>query len=251
MTPRTVHLYREGFPTRPAFDTAVSRALLEAAAAGAGRESFRLFIPGRVLAFGARDATRPGYPAAAAAARAEGFTPVERLAGGRAAVFHESTLAFAWAIPDPEPRRSIQPRFEDLAALVVEALASLGVDARVGEVPGEYCPGEYSVNYEGRRKVMGVGQRLVAGAAHLGGVLVVEDSGLVNRALAPVYRALGYDWDPEATGSVADTVPATPARVAKALLTALARRHDVAEAALPASVLERAVALASLERPAG
>jgi len=249
MSPRAITLYREGFPARPAFDTAVSRALLEAAAAGTGPEAFRLFVPGRVLAFGARDAAHPGYPAACAAARADGFAPVERLAGGRAAVFHEGTLAFAWAIPDPEPRHSIHLRFRRLAAVVVEALASLGVDARVGEVPGEYCPGEYSVNAGGRRKLVGVGQRLVTGAAHVGGVVVVDRPDLVNRALAPVYACLGFAWDPAATGSVADTAPASVGQVADALVGALARGADLEEAPLPASVLERAEALAALAPP--
>lgn len=251
MSRRTLHLHREGFPARPLFDTAVSRALLEAAAAGTGPEAFRLFVPGRVLAFGARDAAHPGYPEAVAAARAEGFAPVERLAGGRAAVFHEQTLAFAWALPDPEPRRSIHLRFRELADLVAGALASLGVDARVGEVPGEYCPGEYSVNAGGRRKLMGVGQRLVAGAAHMGGVVVVDRPDLVNRALTPVYACLGFAWDPAATGSVADTVPASTVTVSTALVAALTDRHEVIEAPLPASVLERAEALAALASPPG
>ncbi|MCU0280878.1 MAG: lipoate--protein ligase family protein [Acidimicrobiia bacterium] len=249
MSRRVITLFREGFPTRLAFDTAVSRALLEAAAAGTGPEAFRLFVPGRVLAFGSRDAAHPGYPAACNAARAEGFAPVERLAGGRAAVFHEGTLAFAWAIPDPEPRRSIHLRFRELAAVVVEALASLGVDARVGEVPGEYCPGEYSVNAGGRRKLMGVGQRLVAGAAHVGGVVVVDRPDLVNRALTPVYALLGFAWDPAVTGSVADTAEASVDQVADALAAALARRADLEEAPLPPSVLERAEALAALAPP--
>ena len=245
MPGRVIHFLRQGFPDRPAFDGGVSRALLEAAASGGGPETFRLFVPGRVLAFGSRDAARPAYPAAVAAARQEGFTPVERLAGGRAAVFHEHTLAFAWAIPDPEPRRSIRARFEELAALVIAALAPLGVDARLGEVPGEYCPGAFSVNARGRRKLMGVGQRLVAGAAHLGGVVVVNRADLVNRALHPVYRCLGYDWDPSATGSVAEEVPATVETVAEALTAALAARHRVVGSSLPAAVLDRAAALAA------
>jgi len=240
---RLIHLLRQGFPDRPAFDGAVSRALLQATAGGEAPESFRLFVPGRVLAFGARDTAHPAYPAAAAAARQEGFAPMERLAGGRAAVFHEHTLAFAWAIPDPEPRRSIRGRFEELAGIVVEALAGLGVDARVGEVPGEYCPGEHSVNTGGRRKLMGVGQRLVAGAAHVGGVVVVDRADLVNRVLLPVYRCLGYEWDPAATGSVAAEVPATVDTVAEALVAALAARHEVVPASFPPAVLNRATAL--------
>lgn len=242
---RTIQLLRQGFPDRPAFDSAVSRALLEAAAAGSAPETFRLFVPGRVLAFGSRDAGHPAYPEAVAAAREEGFTPLERLAGGRAAVFHEGTLAFAWAIPDPEPRRSIRAHFEEMAAVVVAALAALGVDARVGEVPGEYCPGAHSVSAAGRRKLMGVGQRLVAGAAHIGGVVVVDRADLVNRALLPVYRCLGYQWDPAATGSVAEEVPATVDTVAEALAGALAARHRLVAASLPAEVLDRAAALAA------
>ncbi|MBN2114698.1 MAG: lipoate--protein ligase family protein [Acidimicrobiia bacterium] len=249
MPRRTLLLYREGFPSRPRFDTAVSRALLEAAASGRAPESFRLFVPGRVLAFGTRDVTHPGYARAAAAARAQGFPPLERLAGGRAAVFHEETLAFAWAVPDPEPRHTIHDRYRALAALVVEALHTLGVDARVGEVPGEYCPGEYSVNYGGRRKLMGVGQRLVAGAAHVGGVVVAGRPDLVNRALAPVYTSLGFEWDPGVTGSVADTVPADLPAVTESLVAALRSRHEVVEALLPPEILQRAEALAAPARP--
>jgi hypothetical protein len=32
-------------------------------------------------------------------------------------------------------------RFERFASLIAAALGGLGVDARVGEVAGEYCPG--------------------------------------------------------------------------------------------------------------
>jgi octanoyl-[GcvH]:protein N-octanoyltransferase len=231
-----IHLLRQGFPDDPAFDGAVSQML-------------RLFVPGRVLAFGLQDAARPAYPAAVAAARAEGFTPVQRLAGGRAAVFHEHTLAFAWAIPDPEPRRSTRTRFEEMAGLVVAALASLGVDARVGQVPGEYCPGRHSVNAGGTRKLMGVGQRLVAGAAHVGGVVVVDRADLTNRALTPVYRRLGYTWDPEATGSVAAEVPVTVETVAEALVAAFAARHHLVAATVPPAVLDRAAVIAAA-RPA-
>ncbi len=86
-----------------------------------------------------------------------GFAAVERLAGGRAAVFHEGTLAFAWAVPERTPRLGIRARFEELSSFVETALRSLGVDARVGEVPGEYCPGPYSVSARGERKLMGSG----------------------------------------------------------------------------------------------
>ena len=75
-----------------------------------------------------------------------------------------------------------------MSGWIAAALCDLGVDARVGEVEGEYCPGEYSVNARGALKLMGVGQRIVRGAAHVGGVLVVGRSDRTRRVLEPVYR---------------------------------------------------------------
>jgi len=101
-------------------------------------------------------------------------------------------------------------RFEATAELMAAALARLGVDARVGEVPREYCPGAYSVNAGGRRKLVGVGQRVIARAAHVGGVIIVAQSERVRAVLEPVYRALGLDWDP-ATAGAATSDNARPA----------------------------------------
>jgi lipoate-protein ligase A len=242
---RTVRLVTEGFPDRPRYDAAVSLALLRRAASGAAPETFRLYVPGRSVQFGRMDTSRPGYADAVAAAEGLGFTPVVRLAGGRAAVFHESTLAFAWIVPEPRDARSIDQRFEELAEVMVDAFGSLGADARIGEIPGEYCPGTYSVNLGGVRKVMGVGQRLVRGAAHIGGVVVVDGHDLVNRVLAPVYGALGYDWDPAATGSLAEAVDVEASQVANALLAALATRHVVIPGSLDADTLAEAQRMAA------
>ena len=104
-------------------------------------ETLRLARPGPMVAFGKLDLVGPGYRDAVRAARAGGFEAIERLAGGRAAVFHEGTVAFSHAIPDPDPRPGVRPRFDAIADRVARALMSLGVDARVGEVAGEYCPG--------------------------------------------------------------------------------------------------------------
>src|SRR5690606_187272 len=148
-------------------DVAVSHAILSAVSEGELGPVLRLHVPGPLVAFGRADRVTPGYPAAVRAAQAHGFAPVERLAGGRAAVFHESTIAFSLAIPAPEPKPGIHARFEMISQLMVDAFEALGVDARIGELPGEYCPGQWSVNVGGRVKVMGVGQRLVRRAAHI------------------------------------------------------------------------------------
>ncbi|MCX5740492.1 MAG: lipoate--protein ligase family protein [Proteobacteria bacterium] len=214
-----------GFAGRAAFDAAYSRALLELVATGAAPETFRLYQPDDVLAFSSVDAASAGFAAAVAAARAAGFEPALRLAGGRAAVFHRETLAFAWTIPAAESRDGIHARFGQISEIVAAALRRLGVDARIGEVPGEYCPGEYSVNARGARKLMGVGQRVIRGAAHVGGVIVVRDSDRVSKALGPVYDAMQLEWDPETAGSVEDELGvATRAEVAAALLVELRSR---------------------------
>jgi octanoyl-[GcvH]:protein N-octanoyltransferase len=206
-TRRAIGLVRDSFPEPVEMDTAVSHAILRRVAAGQAPESLRLYRPGPVVAFGPRDRVAPGFAEAVAAARAMGFGAVERLAGGRAAVFHQGTLAFSWAIPDPRAREGIRARFQAAAEIVVEGIRSLGIDARIGEVPREYCPGEHSINARGRTKLMGVGQRIIDGAAHVGGVIVVTGATRVREVLLPVYQALGLDWDPGTVGSLADEVP--------------------------------------------
>jgi octanoyl-[GcvH]:protein N-octanoyltransferase len=235
---------REAFPGRPAFGTAVTRAILVRVAAGELPPTLRLHSPGRVLAFSRRDRAARGYPEAAHRARERGYQPVLRLAGGRAAVFHDLTLACAWAVPDPRPARRTTQRFRALAELLAEVMRRLGVDARVGEIPGEYCPGAWSVNAGGRTKLAGIGQRLIAGAAHRGAVIVVAESQRVRDALVPVYEALGLEWDPATTGSIAEEVGGVAlATVQDAILNALAERYDLWETGLDDGTLELAARL--------
>ena len=132
-------------------DTGVSHARLRLVASGRLPETLRVHRPGPIVAFGPRDRVASGFAEAVAAARVQGFGAVEWLAGGRAAVFHEGTISFSWAIPDPKAREGIRPRFDAVAEIIVEALRSLGVDERIGEIPGEYCAGEHSVNARGRQ----------------------------------------------------------------------------------------------------
>ena len=241
-----LNIIRQGFVDHPAMDVAVSYATLEAVARGELGEVLRLHVPAAVVAFGRADRVREGYPFAVRAAEAHGFAAVERLAGGRAAVFHEATLAFAWTAPMSDPRAGIRDRFESITTTMVSAFRSLGVDAHVGEIPGEYCPGQWSVNAGGRVKVMGVGQKLVKGAAHVGGVVVVDDDQRIRDVLIPVYRALGLDWDPRTSGSLADLAPGLDTnRVTTAILGELGRRFNLEDSALPESVIENASALIS------
>jgi lipoate-protein ligase A len=232
------------FADEPGLDTAISAALLERVDAGDEPETLRLYRPGRVVAFGRQDVAAIGYPAAVAAARERGFEPVERLAGGRAAVFTPSTIAFSWAIPESDSRWRTEERFEMVSEVFRDAIASMGVDARIGEVPGEYCPGRFTVNAGGRLKLMGVGQRLRRHAAHVGGVLVVADGDAINAVLTPVYAALGLTWEPAATGSLAQLVDGvTMDSALAAVKDRLAASRALEAGEVATATLERARAL--------
>lgn len=198
------------FAGRAALGTGVSAAILRRVARGDLPTTMRIHRTGRILAFGRIDRLAPGYSDALEIARSHGYEPIERMAGGRAAVFHEDTLAFSRASKEPALRAGTGERFAQMAQLVTDALRRLGVDARIGEVPGEYCPGQWSVNAAGRTKLAGIGQRVVAGGAHVGGVLVLRGADRIREVLVPVYEALGLEWDPATAGSVADAIGAPP-----------------------------------------
>ena len=123
------------------------------------------------------------------------------------------------------------------------------MDARVGEVAGEYCPGRYSVNARGAVKIAGIGQRVVGGGSHTGVVLVVEGEDRINAVLEPVYAALGLDWGPDASGSVRTEAPSAGwDAVRDAIVTEYARDYDVVGDAVDAETLELAQGLAGEHR---
>ena len=186
--------------------TGVSAALMRRVARGELPPTARLHRTGPILAFGRLDKLRPGYREAVAIARERGYEPVERLAGGRAAVFHEGTLSFSLATREAGAYAGTRKRFEGMAAMIAELLGRLGIDGRVGEVAGEYCPGEYSVNAAGRVKIAGIGQRVITGGAHVGGVIVVRGAGRIRAVLEPIYDVLEVEWEPATTGSIAGEI---------------------------------------------
>jgi lipoate-protein ligase A len=120
----------------------------------------------------------------------------------------------------------------------------------VGEVPGEYCPGRWSVNAGGARKLAGIGQRVISGGAHVGTVIVVDDAAAVRRVLGPVYAALELDWDPATVGAVAEEAPGVGwEAVRDALLSEYAARFRLTEDVVDAETLALARTLAAEHRP--
>jgi lipoate-protein ligase A len=202
-----VRLVRQGFPDDPALDVAVGHALLEQVARGEIGETLRAYRPGPTVAFGRLDRLRPGFAAAVAAARAHGFEPVLRQPGGHAAAYDAGALCLDHVRPEREALPALQARFEAAGDLLAGALRRVGVDARVGEVPGEYCPGEWTVSARGRVKLAGTAQRLVRGGSLLGAVVVVRGGARVRAVLEAVNAALGIEWDPATAGAAEDEVP--------------------------------------------
>lgn len=238
-----IELLRDAFPDLPEAGPSLSRILLDQVASGERPATARLSRPGRVVAFGRRDTRSPGYGEAVAAARERGFGGMERLTGGRAAAYSEGTLSLTITIPDRAPAERTERRFHDASALVRDAFEGLGIDARVGQVPGEYCPGDFSVNAREERKLAGVGQRMVKGAAHVGFVIVVSGSDLIRQVLEPVYTALGLEWDPGTVGAVEDEVPGVNLEAVEA---ALLDRLDSAFAVSPVKLDESTSRLATV-----
>ncbi len=117
----------------------------------------RIYRPLPTAAVSTRDTLNPQWARAAEALRLRGFTPVERGAGGLLAVYDRAALVIDLVAAHPQPREDIHARFKLFSEMLVTAFTSVGIDARVGEVAGEYCPGSYSVNAGGRYQACGSG----------------------------------------------------------------------------------------------
>jgi lipoate-protein ligase A len=255
----TLHLIDQAFEGRPALGTGISAAIMRRVARGDLPDTARVHRTGRSLAFGRIDRLSPGYRDALALARAHGYEPVERMAGGRAAVFHEGTIAFSKASREASLRTGIQTRFEEMAEIVAATLRRVDIDARPGEIPGEYCPGRWSVSWAGRTKLAGIGQRVIAGGAHLGGVLVVRGADEIRDVLIPVYDALGLEWDPATAGSIEEALGAAPAptagpdplfaEVKDAFRRELLARYEIHDAEIDEKTMQMAEELRSFHTP--
>ncbi|MFV1999555.1 MAG: biotin/lipoate A/B protein ligase family protein [Acidimicrobiia bacterium] len=233
-----------------ALDTATSRAILERVGANDLPETLQVGLPHRVVAFGRHDALSSAFDEAVTAAISRGFDTTVRIAGGRAVVFHPGTVRFAWTLRTAEPAKTMHRRFQTLAEAVVRSLRAVGVESEIGELPGEYCAGQYSVHLAGGGKVMGVGQRLSRNAAQVGGMIVVNDSRSINEVLVPVYDLLEIPIEPRATGSVPDVAEVDPETIATRFTEAIASGRRLVRANLDEATTSRALELRADHIPA-
>lgn len=163
--------------------------------------------PGPSAAFGRRDTLAPGFATAVETVRAHGFEPFVRPVGGRLAAYHDGALVLDVLLRCDDPRAATTARFRVLAHVLSRGLRRLGVDARTGAVPREYCTGQWSVNARGKTKLVGSGQRLVRDAVLLTAVVVVGDTEPLREVMSRAYAHLGLSMDPGTVGSVSDEVP--------------------------------------------
>ena len=220
-------------PGDAVLDTALSSAVLEGVVQG-GPPVLRLWAPGPGISFGRLDRLMPGFPAAVGAARAAGFAAVMRVGGGRAAAAHEGTLVFGLAAPAIEDTTR---RFETMAGVLGRALARVGIDAQRGELPGEYCPGAWSL-HAGGVKLAGIAQRVRRNAAWTEGMLMVTGADRVRDVLVSVHEALGVAWEPRTVGAVEVLMPGTGWHdVAAALRAEFSAEHELVEPAEDPAIL--------------
>ena len=191
----------------PVEELAFARILLDSVKAGRRGATLRMYRPAPTLAFGARDRFLAGFATAIEAAKDHGFTPALRSLGGRAAAYHPGSLVIDHIEPSESFITNTTARFTGFGLDYVEVLRGIGIDARLGEIPGEYCPGEHSVNVAGRIKAIGTAQRVVSGAWLFSSSVVVEDPDPIRAVLTDVEAALGIEWDPSTGGSISEIHP--------------------------------------------
>ncbi|MEU4626771.1 hypothetical protein AB0G04_43165 [Actinoplanes sp. NPDC023801] len=212
-------LLAEDASSRPGHDVELGPHLLRHGL-GDARDILRIYSPAPTAAFSRRDTLRPGYERAASAVRQHGFEPVVRPQGGSLAAYHRGSVVVDHVHRAEQSSPNPVERFQRFAAMHTAMLAGLGADARIGPVPGEYCPGEYSIN-AGGVKIVGSAQRVTRDGWLFSTVIQVSGTAVLREVHTAAYRELGYDFDPATVGSLEDVVPdLTVERVAEAVRAA-------------------------------
>lgn len=168
---------------------------------GEGARVLRVTMPDPLVAFTHREERLTGYREATERAAELGYRPVLRPVGGTFAPMDEGSIVveeFGFDTTQQWP----QPRYERHAGLLCDVYRSLGVDARIGELPGEYCPGRYSIHRSGKVKVSGTAQRVARGAWVVSTTVRVNSADRLRPVIAACAEAFGSAVDPLRAGSL-------------------------------------------------
>ncbi len=232
-----------------AMELAVAHAMVRRAGAGETGEVLRLYEPSApVVVFGRRDSHRPGFPQAVNAAERAGFATAVRATGGRAVAYTGRSIVVDHVMPAPDAAAGLEDRFVRFGVLLAAALCDLGVDARMGAVPGEYCPGAQSVNGRGTVKLIGTAQRAIKGAWLFSSLVVVADHTRLRPVLAEIYRQLELPFDDASVGSLTGEEPTLTLDAVESALLEAYRVTGTAPALLEPATLALATDMVAQHR---
>ena len=209
-------------------DIAAGSALLRRTVALQTNPLVRIYRPRPVVAFGSSDRRSAGFDDAFGIVHAHGFVPLVRAPGGHAVAYHRQSLCIEFFAPSQDPHRDIHERFDAIGNIFRAALAKLGIDAQLGSVPDEYCPGKHSLNVDGEYKLIGTAQRIVKGGWMFGAGVVCANPQVIRDVLTDVYAALELPFDPNSVGATQELSPiADVGAVQRALVETLHETLDI------------------------
>lgn len=205
---------------------------------------------GPTVAFTSRDLRSPGIDRAVAIARRSGFETAVRSPGGRMVAYDSGAVVIDHLTRTSGLRGAGEEVFARNAASHAEVLRGIGgLDARVGEVEGEYCPGQYSVNVAGQVKIIGSAQRVVSTGTLFSTVVQVAVTDPVRAVIVAVSQALGYPLRVGTIGGLTDQVPTlTSDGVAAAFAADYRERLDMSDGEIPPAALAHAATAADVDR---
>jgi octanoyl-[GcvH]:protein N-octanoyltransferase len=191
----------------PAIAYGYVRTVFDQVAEGTRPATFSITPSTRHVGVTRRDTFRPGFEEAVRAAGGMGYPVLVRSAGGGATAADRGTFGFSIIRPadENESGRGIRERYDEAADFVLGAFSRLGVEAEVGEVRDEFCPGDHSIRVGDRKdgmKVVGIAQRITRRATSVGGIVLVEGERGLARVLGRVYGAMRLPFRPGSVGSL-------------------------------------------------
>ena len=206
MENKSIYFSSESFSSEnePGFDIAVSRTLLDQVSSRQYPSVLRAYKGIEQIAFGPSDVRNDGYDSAVSYLKEKNFSAVNRLTGGHAVTFHPGTLIFGWMFHDLQARFRMHHYFELVSNFFQSVISDFGLNCFVGEIDGEYCSGQYSLNLDKKVKIAGIAQRIVNRAVYIGGFIAINNSDLIKAMLIPIYKNLGINWDPQTVGALND-----------------------------------------------
>jgi lipoate-protein ligase A len=167
----------------------------------------RIYRPAPTVAFSGLERRLPGFQDAVGEAAAFAFEPVIRPAGGRMVAVDQDWVILDIITPELEKTFSHREVYLEFGEVLVNVLRELGIDANLGPVAGEYCPGDYSINARGKIKLVGTAQRVQRGARLFSACIPISISYSVAALFERVNAELGLDWNPETLGGLDEEAP--------------------------------------------